>query len=495
MPTPEKCISIVSANRARFLNVEDDISAQTIWQDSSKPLLWLYNLHYFDDLSAKYSNARLALQRELVSRWIRDNPPGVGIGWQPYPTSLRIVNWIKWHLKYGSLSEEARNSLAVQARYLSKRLEYHILGNHLLANAKALFFAGAFFGGTEGAAWLETADRLLRREIREQVLADGAHFELSPMYHLIVLEDLLDVFNLATAFAIKLPEGFSDIVSKMLGWSQAMRHGDQEIPLFNDASFGIAHPPQTIDDYAHALGLEPVQPSHHAMIQASGYARLSNGNALVFLDAAKVGPDYLPGHAHADTLSIEFSIGSERVVVNGGTSIYGTGPDRQRQRGTAAHSTIVIDEKNSSDVWAGFRVGRRATVSNVNFSVHANCQEISATHDGYRFLPGRPMHRRALRLEPGQLSIMDSIEGQGKHRIACLFHLHPSIIARQLSRESVELLLPSGTTIVAACDAGWTVNDGMWHPEFSKNVPNTYISVTMDANLPHTLEISFTWEA
>ena len=80
----------------------------------------------------------------------------------------------------------------------------------------------------------------------------------------------------------------------------------------------------------------------------------------MLIDVAKIGPDYLPGHAHADTLSFELSLYGKRLLVNSGISRYGTSLIRQFERSTEAHNTVAIDNKNSSEVWSGFRVARRA---------------------------------------------------------------------------------------------------------------------------------------
>jgi uncharacterized heparinase superfamily protein len=97
------------------------------------------------------------------------------------------------------------DSLAVQVRWLRRRLEWHLLSNHLFANAKALMFGGAFFDGPEAGDWREGGLRILAREVPEQVLPDGGHFERSPMYHAILLEDMLDLLNLSRAFPGLLP--------------------------------------------------------------------------------------------------------------------------------------------------------------------------------------------------------------------------------------------------------------------------------------------------
>src|SRR6266516_7225106 len=144
---PLREASLVEENVFRFLNVERSLSDSAVWNDPAADRLWLYNLHYFDDLNAAGRGRRRAWHERLVARWITENPPGSGAGWEPYPLSLRFVNWIKWACSGFSLSDAAVHSLAVQARYLRGRLEYHLLGNHLVANAKALVFANLFFNG------------------------------------------------------------------------------------------------------------------------------------------------------------------------------------------------------------------------------------------------------------------------------------------------------------------------------------------------------------
>ena len=192
IPGGQKKSAMTGPSRFSFLNEEHEIVAQTDWNQQGRDKLWLYNLHYFDDLNAENAIDRHAWHQQLIGRWIRENPQGAGNGWEPYPISLRVVNWIKWTLVGNRLSNEALHSLVVQIRYLTKRLEIHLLGNHLLANAKALVFAGLFFSGREANEWVDTGLGILSRQIPEQILSDGGHFELSPMYHAIILEDLLD---------------------------------------------------------------------------------------------------------------------------------------------------------------------------------------------------------------------------------------------------------------------------------------------------------------
>src|SRR5437868_5853801 len=137
---PGRLASMLSPTRFRFIGQEAELATAGDWNGLGRARLWLYNLHYFDDLRAQGAADRLQWHRDLIGRWLVENPPTTGNGWEPYPTSLRIVNWIAWALAGNDLGAAALESLAIQARVLSATLEFHLLGNHLLANAKALIF-------------------------------------------------------------------------------------------------------------------------------------------------------------------------------------------------------------------------------------------------------------------------------------------------------------------------------------------------------------------
>lgn len=408
-----------------LINQPGQIARAEHWNDPERDKLWLYNLHYFDCLSAPEAADSGRWRRDLVDRWIAENPAGTGNGWEPYPTSLRIVNWIKWALAGGAPGDAVLHSLAVQARWLENRLEWHLLGNHLFANAKALVFAGLFFDGEEAERWLSLGLSILHDELAEQILDDGGHFELSPMYHAIICEDVLDLINIGASSGLGdavLP-ALPDTANKMRRWLAAMTHPDGEIGFFNDAAFGIAASPGEIEDYAARLRLPSVPPPANGVthLAATGYVRLQTGRAVLIADAGAIGPSYLPGHAHADTLSFELSIDGRRTIVNGGTSTY-AGGDRAGERSTAAHSTVEVAGRDSSEVWASFRVGRRARIVSLDIGGDAGGFEATAAHDGYRHLPGAPTHQRSWKLGERTLTVTDRVTS-GRHDAIARFHL------------------------------------------------------------------------
>lgn len=503
VPPALKQATLVSPNRFNALNEEHDISSPQSWNDPSRDKLWLYYLHYFDDLSTDGADARQQWHRALIQRWIEENQPARGTGWEPYPLSVRIVNWIKWLLAGYKPTPDMVTSLAVQVRVLCKRLEYHLPGNHLFANAKALVFAGMFYKGSEATAWLEKGLKLLAREVPEQILSDGGHFELSPMYHSIILEDLLDLYNLVHTFGSgalppkyqNLPGEWTAAIQKMRYWLKVMCHPDGEIAFFNDAALGIGARPAEIEAYARRLGLGEVPGPQEGItcLRASGYIRLARNEAVIILDVGKIGPLYLPGHAHADSLSFELSLFGRRVVVNSGTSCYGSSPERLRQRSTAAHTTVEVDGADSSEVWSSFRVARRAHHLNLSYADEGHQGlTVSCAHDGYKRLPGRVIHHRRWRLQTDRLEIEDRIEGKAIQSVA-RFHWHPDIASTATSEgnaKSMSLQLDQYRITWSTSGPQGDLEPSTYHPAFGVSLRN---SVTIAPLNPAGTIFSFVW--
>jgi uncharacterized heparinase superfamily protein len=475
-PAARRRASMVAPDHFHFLGESRSLSACG-WDDERLEKLWRYNLHYFDDLHGESAETRATWHLSLLQRWIAENPPAGGTGWEPYPVSLRVVNWIKWAWQGNTLPLEAVQSLAVQARWLGRRLEWHLLGNHLFVNAKALVFAGLFFEGPEAQGWLANGLRILREQVREQVLPDGGQFERSPMYHALALEDMLDLWNAMRATRAALAsadvawiDAQRPVIERMRRWLQGMTHPDGEIALFNDAAIGIAPSPAELQRYALRLGFDPLQALADGVttLQPSGYIRVQRGDMVALLDVGPIGPDYLPGHAHADTLSFELSLFGRRVLVDSGTSRYGTGPERLRQRGTAAHNTLTIDGADSSEVWGGFRVARRAHPIGLQVQASASDLRVSCAHDGFHRLRGAPTHRRTWIFSDGCVEVRDQIRGPG--RAEAHWHWAPGLEISAINPCTVRLDDRHALT-VATRGADWSVRQATWHPEFGRSDP------------------------
>lgn len=497
MPFMQRPRSMLTPTRFRFLNSTHEVASPGDWDNPARPLLWTYNLHYFDDLCAADAADRRAWHEGFLERWLHENVPPGGTAWAPFPASLRTVNLAKWILRSADTPPPAMRALVLSARAVVRQLEYHLLGNHLLANAKALFLAGLCIDSPEATSWLRRGRKILEQQVPEQILADGAHFELSPMYHALVLEDVLDLVNFARAYEVPVPAGLDRVLPGMLVWLQSMAHPDGDISFFNDAAIGIAATPVELLQYATSLGIAPAASTVDADpvgptvrdLRASGYARLasttSSGTAVVAIcDAAEVGPAYLPGHAHADSLSFELSVGTQRIIVNAGTSVYAGSDRRLVERSTASHSTVQLANADSSDVWDAFRCGARASIIDRHVATTRDEASVSALHDGYVFIAGRWMHQRTWVMTRDGLQIHDLIQPRRPARalripVVIRFLLHPEVIPKAVNGRSEWDLQVRGVSLARFAGSpalSWTVETGAYSREFGLTNPASVLT-------------------
>jgi len=537
----------VRAGQFHFLNEEREDSVPVDWRAPEASRLWRFHLHYFDDAPAlvlatlatrdpSYTASFLALAHD----WIDRNPPGVGDGWHPYTLSRRIPNWI-YALRLAGLESrpEARRivaSLWEQSRSLARNLEFDIQGNHLLANVRALMFAGAFYAGERADRLWDRGVRLLRAQVAEQFLRDGGHFERSPMYHALLLQDLLECAALCRDRG-GIPGWLSVRLRRAEAWLRQMCHPDGGVALFNDCTLeGTPH--AELAAFTHALCslrgrarnglsalhgavgwrqqvwcgapervlaiLEPAEEPAPVLtaLAESGYFILRDpeaGHAL-FFDAGEPCPSHLPAHSHADLLSFELSLSGRRVIVDSGVCEYAPGPWRDYCRSTRAHNTVQVDGQDQSEVWGSFRLGRRAHPAGVCWQASGRSATVSAAHTGYRRLPGGVVHRRTVSYDGREYRIVDEVTGTGSHRVESFLHFHPDTTIRMeaggLTAESQGVRLritfdrEAKTHLRPASEASGDQLQGWYCPGFGVCRPNPVVTLSREGALP--IRMSYT---
>jgi len=423
---------------------------------AGKPLLWRFHFAYHDYLLALLpgtSNDDTLFTRilEFVSEWDDVFPlherGARDAAWHPYVLSIRIESWIRLYsaaIARGLTPESdvpMRLATGVEqmTRVLLRNLERGTMANHLLRNVKALFMAGLFLDNVSGAKARRIASVLLRRELQEQVLDDGCHFERSPMYHVSVLNDALDMVESCTLSGSTVSETLASAVTRMTVFLENMRHPDGEIPLFNDSTFGFFLCTEHVLERALALCAEHQWPLDAPVLtrddtpisRRSGLHKLCSGGFCIVFDAGLVGPEYQPGHAHCDTLSFELSVDGKRMITDTGVYHYRESPERWYSRCTAAHNTVQIDGEEQSEIWKSFRVGRRAAVL---FSLAEELDGMSilrGAHDGYTRLSNGMIHERALVITQNSLCVLDWLHGSGEHTWKSHVHLHPDAVVEE----------------------------------------------------------------
>lgn len=447
------------------------------WNSPKLSLLWRYNLHYFDFLNQQHP-LEPPLAKSLMLKWIAENPIGSKCGWDPYPTSLRIINWVKWLTKYQEKDSIIIGSLWTQLCWLSQRPEYHLLGNHLFINAKAIIIGSQFFTGQHAEQMYKKGVEIVQKELDEQFLQDGAQFELSPMYHALAIEDLIEIYKvLDTSGYASLKEKIKVKIQKGLQWLSAMTYDNGEYAHFNDTAQGIA---PSLDQLKNLAGVSGISIDYNLpalnYFKDAGYVVYADKDMKLIADLAKVGPDYLPGHAHADTLSFELTFGSHRVVVNHGVTCYGTSAQRQLERGTKAHSTVTINNENSSEVWSGFRVARRAYPFNVSVVDENGDVKIEASHNGYHRLKGSPTHTRSWLINEDTITVSDEIQGEYQSAIA-KFLIHPDCKIVEQHYKLIIVELKDTTRVSFEADQPINVVPSTYSQGFGKLTPSIALEI------------------
>ena len=402
-------------NSFTFLNISHSFHDKINWNINQFGKLWTYNLNYFDFLNQEGMSKEIGIN--LINDYIK-NDKTLKDGKEPYPISLRGINWVKFLSNNQFKDKLINNTLYFHYCILFENLEYHLLGNHLLENAFSLLFGAYYF--QDEKLYNKSID-LLFSELNEQVLEDGAHFELSPMYHQIILSRLLDGIQLIKLNSEwKKDELLLFLESKaslMVSWLKNITYINGEIPMVNDATFGITTQSNELFSYAEEIGITDNQ----ITFSDSGYRKIRTNNFELFIDVGNVGPDYQPGHAHSDTFNFELIKNRDPIFVDTGISTYEKNDIRQSERATHSHNTVKIGSKEQTQVWGGFRVAKRAKITHLK----EKSNFIEASHDGY--LSDGYIHTRTFLWGEKYLLLKDNINKSTGNNAKAYFHLHSSI--------------------------------------------------------------------
>lgn len=406
---PPVLVSYFGNNEFEFLNAKKEFQKGINWDFQGNGKLWNYNLQYLNyllqvDFPFKEKESLIL----SLYKWL-DNG---NLPLEPYPVSLRIINIIRLFSNERNENKFIFSHLHAELDFLSKRPEYHLLGNHLLENAFALIMGGAFFSNRK---WINQGSEILTKELEEQILEDGAHFELSPMYHQIIFFRLLELLDWYSDWEQKEKDFEQYLIQKaevMCAFLENISFKNGDIPHFNDSTDNIAYSTNWLINYARRLKIN----SSERKLGASGYRSYRKNYYECKVDVAPIGAMYQPGHAHADAFSFVLYYNNQPLFVEKGTSTYEIGTVRSSERSSSAHNTVVVNEENQSQVWSGFRVAKRAEVNIL--SEHSN--QIEATHNGY--IKYGIKHTRNFRFEENFILIEDSAVGNPGAKKE--FHLH-----------------------------------------------------------------------
>ncbi len=463
------------AGRFTFLGETRELGTPVPWDraDLMQVQLWKTHLHEFSyaiDFALAHRETGDARFRDgffaLAHAWTDAQPiakPGFQrVAWNERAVATRLMNFAAagalFELRDGDPEASwLGREITRHALFLRDNLAFDLLANHLFRDTAALVFA------QEISECVPDARARFEREVREQILADGAHIERCPMYHAVCLVDLVDLRALCGDTA---PGWLRDAVARASGFLESVLLGDGDIPMLGDGWRGEVDVQRLL---AQARALETPLPPR-APESASGIVRLERGAVRCVVRAGAHGPDYQLGHAHADLLSFDVSVGALRVITDTGTGAYVDGPMRRHLRSTAAHNTVQLDDAELLEAWSSFRSGRRGRARVLARGSSERFEWLVAAHDGYAWLAGAPQPQRLWLVGENEVWVLDAVLGTGRHRIASRMHLHPDAASAGAS--------------VGAIGAVATEARAPLHEHFNAAREMTQLTVATEAPLP-----------
>lgn len=415
------------------------------WNDSAdSPLLHAaaHSFTWIRDLRALGTDSARLRARALVSDWIATGTADP-IVQRADVAGGRIAAWLGHYDFFAASADDLFRQrlmarLVWDARSLAATLPAEELDARSLTALKGLVAAAVAL--PDHAGLLTRALRLLPQEIGRQVLPDGCHAERSPAAQLSALQDLTEARALLQAAGVQAPGALSSAIERMAQALRTLRHGDGGLALFNGSKEDDAQLIDLVLAQAGRVGRGP------AALADGGFQRLQAGRTVLIVDCGAPPPPEVDRYAHAGTLALELSVGRDRVIVNCGASHTANGEWHDASRATAAHSTLVIADVNSSELRPE-GLGRRPEVVDVQRQEANGAQWLEASHDGW-FKPFGAIHRRSLYVAENGDDVRgeDAVEAPTPQPYTLRFHLHPGVSASvQQDEEAVLLRLPSGS--------------------------------------------------
>jgi uncharacterized heparinase superfamily protein len=428
-----------------FLNRSIEFGDEIDWDHElleEYPLLWRLKLQSFEFLEwavlgfddpTEIEDVHERFQRWLLS-WTADNPIGeanyLRRSWIPHSVSLRILNWSRyaaWCDQAGlSVDDRLYQQIYKNALFLENHIEFEVGGNHLIENAIALVMAGVLFEDHD-TGWIETGLEILEYAGETQFLADGGHFERSPMYHLMVLR------RYATAYQIAGDRDYPTAslratVELALGFLSEISEPSGSIPLLNDSVHGEQISANTCISYSRSCGLTPETASlnHPA---GSGYRKLTTDRSTLLIDVGDVGPPHLPAHSHNDQLSVLLWIDGTPILTDTGVYDYAPTQRRQYSRSVSAHNTAQYADVEPIPVGGRYLMGKRATIDvhkRTPDRIRAQCSRASVVGPDYD-------HLRDVSVSEEKLTILDQVRATDDGEFTVRYHFAPSVVLEEQS--------------------------------------------------------------
>lgn len=442
-----------------LLNRTQQFNGEVNWDFQGFGKLWNYHLQYLNVINDEQQDLELrknhlkSCSEALLSGKLRA---------EPYPVSLRLWNTAIFFSRHGIQSNEVALAFKRQIAYLENHIEYHIDANHLLENLIVLYASTQWLSTPNNSERINSITKRFHRELKRQILHSGAHYELSGMYHLFLLERLKACQELIPDDQI-----LNSTIISMNKWFSSFLWPDDSWPNFGDSCGANQLSNLSLTSFKQGFANQVIATTKNNEVSTHfpyPYFKYSNNYYSVVIKIAAPMPSHQPGHSHADIGSFCLWSQGKEHIMDPGITTYEVNSQRLWERSTASHNTVCIDGKNQSDVWSAFRVGYRASIS--WHIENESCLVLKCTYKGLE-------HKRKFYFRETSLSISDSIKG--KHERACI---------RYTLADSDTIDIRSSNSLVRS--------RGVYSGGFNRSIPCNIVEVIFKDNCLSEIHINNT---
>ncbi len=450
---------------------------------------YVHRFGWLRDLSAASNRSEASgIAAPIADHWIEGNATSVGErAWSTENCAWRLLNMATGAPLILSSQDtlyrsRVLNLIARTARHLDKQAAKSDNRYSEMCGWTGVVAASLLL--PNGRARRLVGEASLAKAIDAAVFDDGGIVSRSP----VQLIELIGIFSLLRQCYLSVKQGIPDFLTAALGRSVpallGLSHSDGGLGAWQ----GSAHiSAETISAIIEASAVRG-RPQRQALDW--GYQRISSGESVLLLDA---GPPPLAKQSAsgcASTLAFEFSHGKHKLVVNcGGSALVGATIPATLARGlrtTAAHSTLCIDDSNSTSILPGGELGRGVEEVGLDRRDIDKATRIEASHDGYSrpfgFLHSRLLILRSDGLElRGEDTLLPVGKTSPKENIPAhvRFHLGRDIeLAAGSDGQSIIMRLADGSSWLFFSSGGeLDVDESLWVDEHGIPHPSQQIIV------------------
>ncbi len=297
-------------------------------------------LNFSNNLGGKIG---INLSRKSIFDWFKANKSKINFPWSDDYTSKRLINII---YNYEFINS---SSTKQESKILEKIIIIHMHRCIFEFNERKTGYLTSY---DVVAVFLSSF--LLQRnfkkniEIFEEILSNqidslGMHKSYNLLEHSKFLNNLIELKNIFLFFRKDILKNHNETIIKMSSILNEYFHADGSFPLFNGSNNNYTK------NIFNSLNKEEFLRSRNFINASNGIAFYKDKNKRIFFDIVQPNKDKISSNLSAGTLSFEFSCDDEKIITNcGATESYGKNPEYLRY--TAAHSTIVLQNTNVSEI-------------------------------------------------------------------------------------------------------------------------------------------------